>query len=170
MNFYIKNDGFCVKNGDSNANVKAKTSWSTAICNINADIFDLFDWKWRKNGELPLKNDDFCVEKWPFSFCNLRYYADTAPDEDGGRWPAEWSGQFSMEECWFPILKNPEFVLQNVDFVLQNVDFITKQGLLGKVWARQGVAPTWSRCARRKLSTRWDNMMSFAFENEDLCI
>ena len=41
--FHVKNDGFRVKNGDSNANVKAKTSWSTAICNINADIFDLFD-------------------------------------------------------------------------------------------------------------------------------
>ena len=92
MNFYIKNDGFCVKNGDSNANVKAKTSWSTAICNINADIFDLFDWKWRKNGEL--------------------------------RWPAEWSGQFSMEESWIRIAK--------CWFRIAKCWFYNKTGFIGK--------------------------------------
>ena len=34
-------------------------------CNMNASFSRFFYWKCRKIRELPLKNDDFCILKWP---------------------------------------------------------------------------------------------------------
>ena len=73
------------------------------------------------------QNEEFCIQMMSFADAlEIRMSDELDQQKDALekkhdseiKWEQQKTGQFSMEECRFPIFKNPDFLLKNVDFVL----------------------------------------------------